>query len=115
MTPAQMLEPQPAPVGGGSSVANWLFLRLEDDLVAELVQLRRGQGVERYGTELRMGNGRDPLVDALQEAVDLLMYLAQARMVAEHGLPEIRDRASARVHRAVELVAELARELREEG
>jgi hypothetical protein len=35
-------------------------------------------GRERYGTPLRAGNGRDALVDAYQEALDLCVYLRQA-------------------------------------
>lgn len=35
-------------------------------------------GRERYGTPLQAGNGRDALVDAYQEALDLVVYLRQA-------------------------------------
>lgn len=34
-------------------------------------------GVEKYGTPLQVGNGRDPLIDAYQEALDLCVYLRQ--------------------------------------
>ncbi len=41
--------------------------------------LERDQiGRERYGTPLQVGNGRDALVDAYQEALDLVVYLRQA-------------------------------------
>lgn len=35
-------------------------------------------GRERYGTALQAYNGRDALVDAYQEALDLVVYLRQA-------------------------------------
>lgn len=35
-------------------------------------------GRARYGTPLQAGNGRDALVDAYQEALDLCVYLRQA-------------------------------------
>jgi hypothetical protein len=50
-----------------------------DAVVADM-QFRREQGTRKYGTELRTGNGRDALVDAYQEALDLVMYLKQALM-----------------------------------
>ena len=40
-------------------------------------------GRARYGMPLRAGNGRDALVDAYQEALDLAVYLRQA--VEERG------------------------------
>lgn len=40
---------------------------------------RRDLGIARYGTPLQYGNGRDPWVDAYQEALDLVAYLWQAR------------------------------------
>ena len=35
-------------------------------------------GRKRYGTRLQPHNGRDALVDAYQEALDLVVYLRQA-------------------------------------
>lgn len=35
-------------------------------------------GKARYGTRLQANNGRDALVDAYQEALDLCVYLRQA-------------------------------------
>ena len=34
-------------------------------------------GTKKYGTTLQSNNGRDALVDAYQEALDLCMYLRQ--------------------------------------
>lgn len=39
---------------------------------------REQVGVARYGTPLQAHNGRDALVDAYQEALDLACYLRQA-------------------------------------
>ena len=39
---------------------------------------RRQVGIERYGTPLQPNNGRDALVDAYQEALDLACYLRQS-------------------------------------
>lgn len=35
-------------------------------------------GTRKYGTTLQAGNGRDPLIDAYQECLDMAMYLRQA-------------------------------------
>lgn len=98
MTPREMLAPQPPPdsCALSESVTDWLLGRLEVGLatgayppdlgrVAELLRLRREQGLERYGTELTTRNGRNPTVDALQEALDLLVYLTQAHIEAPGG------------------------------
>ncbi len=48
------------------------------DLVIEDMRDRDTVGRERYGTPLQPHNGRDALVDAYQEALDLVVYLRQA-------------------------------------
>lgn len=48
------------------------------ELVIEDMQDRDRIGRERYGTPLQPHNGRDALVDAYQEALDLAVYLRQA-------------------------------------
>jgi hypothetical protein len=45
---------------------------------------RDAVGRQRYGTPLQAGNGRDALVDAYQESLDLVVYLRQA---IEEGTP----------------------------
>jgi hypothetical protein len=42
------------------------------------IEARRQVGIERYGTALQAGNGRDALRDAYEEALDLACYLRQA-------------------------------------
>lgn len=46
-------------------------------LVIADMEARRQVGIERYGTPLQAGNGRKALVDAYQEALDLVVYLRQ--------------------------------------
>src|SRR4051812_20566818 len=48
------------------------------ELVIADMQERDRVGRERYGTPLQAHNGRDALVDAYQEALDLVVYLRQA-------------------------------------
>lgn len=48
------------------------------DLVLADMKARDAEGRRKYGTPLQPFNGRDPLVDAYQEALDLVVYLRQA-------------------------------------
>lgn len=61
--------PQPPPSPGKT--------RIVDLVLQDLVQ-RAEVGRIKYGTYLYSDNGRDPLIDAYQEALDLCMYLRQA-------------------------------------
>lgn len=47
------------------------------DLVIQDIEARKQIGIQRYGTALQAFNGRDPLQDAYEEAIDLCMYLKQ--------------------------------------
>ena len=47
------------------------------DLVIEDLTQKAEIGKEKYGTYLESDNGRDALIDAYQEALDLCMYLRQ--------------------------------------
>ena len=65
-----MIEDQPAPLASdGPPIV---------DLVVQDLEERKRIGTERYGMPLRAHNGRDALVDAYQEALDLTVYLRQA-------------------------------------
>lgn len=44
------------------------------------IKIRRDLGVRKYGRPLEAHNGRDALLDAWQEAVDLAAYLTQMRI-----------------------------------
>lgn len=63
----------------------------ENDMVLPVVlaalTARAEQGLAKYGTYLRVDNGRDALIDAWQEAADLLMYLTQEIMERDGTLP----------------------------
>lgn len=61
---------QPAPVPSDKP-AVW-------DLVLADMAERDRMGREKYGTPLQGFNGRDALVDAYQEALDLVVYLRTA-------------------------------------
>ena len=52
----------------------------EDILPLVIADLRERDkiGTVKYGTTLQSHNGRDSLMDAYQEALDLCMYLRQA-------------------------------------
>jgi hypothetical protein len=64
------VDPQPASIPNGNPSIQ--------DLVIVDLQRRKEQGQEKYGTVLQGFNGRDPLIDAYQEAIDLCQYLRQA-------------------------------------
>lgn len=68
-------EPEPAPVITEGAVV-WHF-------VVNAVKARVEMGVQKYGTPLQAGNGRDALMDAFQEAIDLVMYLGQVILERE--------------------------------
>lgn len=61
-------QPPPLP---NAQIAVW-------DLVLADMRERDQIGRARYGTPLQPHNGRDALVDAYQEALDLAVYLRQA-------------------------------------
>lgn len=54
-------------------------------LVLRDLQERGAAGVLKYGTPLQMRNGRDALVDAYQEVLDLALYLRQEIAEREEG------------------------------
>ena len=61
---------QPSPKRNSHPEVMKLFLKdLEE---------RYQEGVRRYGVPLQPFNGRDPLKDAYEEAMDLALYLRQA-------------------------------------
>ena len=66
---ADLTKHQPKPNGRGAVI---LPLVLAD------LRLRAERGRAEYGEYLRADNGRDALIDAYQEALDLVMYLRQA-------------------------------------
>lgn len=69
-------EPAPTPNDGPSM----------HDLVIEDMQSRKAFGLAKYGTVLQAHNGRVPLKDAYEEAIDLVVYLRQA--LEEKAVPK---------------------------
>lgn len=57
------------------------------DQVKDYIERRKQVGISRYGTALQPFNGRDALVDAFEEAVDLVQYLAQVIIERDGKLP----------------------------
>jgi hypothetical protein len=85
LNPVELCEPQPPPITQHNSreILSPAFIRGVQDLqpdVAEILKARKEFGLKKYGTTLKSHNGRDPWVDALQEATDLLVYLQQCVM-----------------------------------
>jgi hypothetical protein len=68
--PSRLVIPQPPPIEN-SLPAVW-------DLVIHDMEVRDKDGFRKYGTRLQPFNGRDSLIDAYQEALDLCVYLRQA-------------------------------------
>lgn len=62
--------PQPPPAKNAKHPAVW-------ELVVQDMIERDSQGAKKYGTRLQPFNGRDGLVDAYQEILDLAVYLRQ--------------------------------------
>ena len=61
-------EPPPLPNPGEPTVLSLVITDLQE---------RAEHGIKKYGQYLTAGDGRDHLIDAYQEAVDLVMYLRQ--------------------------------------
>jgi len=69
---------QPMPEGSGPDII---------ELVKNDLELRAVIGKRKYGERLKPHNGRDALVDAYQESLDLSMYLRQA--IVEREEPDV--------------------------
>jgi hypothetical protein len=59
------------------------------DVVLADIRERAETGKRKYGTYLETNNGRNPLWDAYQEAIDLVMYLRQALLEQERHLTPV--------------------------
>ncbi len=67
---SDLTSPQPPPILA-SDIHLW-------NLVIEDMKSRDAFGLKKYGIALHPFNGRDALIDAYQEALDLCVYLRQA-------------------------------------
>lgn len=63
--------PEPPPLPNPTAPAIW-------DLVVADMQERDSTGARKYGQRLTGGDGRNSLVDAYQESLDLAVYLRKA-------------------------------------
>jgi hypothetical protein len=52
----------------------------EFDELSQIMEERNQFGIEKYGVPLSSFNGRDPLQDAFEEALDLVVYSSQSYM-----------------------------------
>ena len=80
-----VVQPPPVRVAGSTVILTKGFLEgveATQPVVADLLRDRRQFGLDKYGTLLRTHNGRDPRIDALQEGLDQIVYLEQARLEA---------------------------------
>jgi hypothetical protein len=81
--PDDLNTPEPAPQpGGGVDIwplvcADAKSMGVPDAVLADM-RARDAAGRCKYGVPLQAHNGRRPLVDAYQEALDLVAYLRQA-------------------------------------
>jgi hypothetical protein len=72
MSKKKLIKPQKAPKKNNKVLpAIW-------DLVIDDMKSRDKEGFKKYDARLQAFNGRDVLVDAYQEALDLCVYLRQA-------------------------------------
>jgi hypothetical protein len=80
---------QPLPTPGKEYVQEYMIRELNDDMgmddelrdaIIRSIEARRELGISKYGVPLQTYNGRDTLIDALDEALDCLTYLTQLEM-----------------------------------
>lgn len=98
--------PQPPPTAGEGEAVWPLVFNSKALVIAELVKAdmraRHELGITRYGTPLRVWNGRDAVIDAYQEALDLIVYVRQAR--ERMGAYSLKEHGTINVHLALDLV-----------
>lgn len=78
---------QQMPEGKGPDIAS---------LLHEDIEARARLGERKYGERLKAFNGRDPLLDAYQEVLDLAFYLRQLLVEREAGLKTFNNFKKAR-------------------
>jgi len=77
-----IVQEQPQPHGTGAPVGERLI---------ELIRERTKLGIEKYGEPLTTHNGRDSMLDALQESIDLNQYQMQALMESEAEIKRLSE------------------------
>jgi hypothetical protein len=86
-----LLAPQPDPAAGSGDVWATVIAWTTDERLLVLYRARREQGIERYGVPLQADNGRDHLVDALQELVDAVAYFAAASLTKSRLVQRVEE------------------------
>lgn len=69
-----LLDPQPPPTNETGDLWATLIAREYDPELRALYVARREQGIAKYGRPLGLDNGRDFRADAIQEALDGMVY-----------------------------------------
>lgn len=67
------------------------------DMVIEDILERKEHGIRKYGTPVQAGNGRDMLLDAYEEVMDLAVYLRGALEEGKEFEVESRSYAEYRI------------------
>jgi hypothetical protein len=79
--------PLPHPENKGKNVSESLIKHLKtiknSEFVIKLVEKRVEYGLQKYGQPLMTDDKRDTILDALQEAGDLIQYIWKAKMKKE--------------------------------
>lgn len=78
------IEVQPDPVHNDNPSAH--------DLVAADMMKRKQYGLDKYGTVLQAGNGRNSLLDAYDETQDLIVYM-RTELAEREELARVYDNA----------------------
>ena len=78
-------KPQPLPLDASGDVWAEIIATLPEGPARQAAEARRQMGIDKYGTPLQRGNGRDHAVDEAQELLDAAVYRA-ARLGADDPL-----------------------------
>lgn len=90
MSAATVVLPPPAPRPDEPACWDLVLARLSavpepiDDRLRADIKMRDAFGVAKYGQRLKTNDGRNPLIDAYQENLDLVCYLAKDNAETEH-------------------------------
>jgi hypothetical protein len=105
---AELLSEQAAPVPNAEQSVQ--------EMVLDDIRARMQVGLERYGTLLQPGNGRDALRDLYEELLDAACYARQAiaerpREDVDAAVAEVRAELEPQIRRQADLIAEMRRQL----
>lgn len=86
---------QSLPEDGNQDVQSFIIDMLQTQRIdipayramARAVNRRRAYGINKYGKPLQTQNGRDWLLDAWEEAMDLYCYAVQGMLETAEGVP----------------------------